>query len=257
MGLQKSKITFLGTGTSQGVPVIGSNDPVCLSANPKDKRLRASAMVKYKGLDLLIDCGTDFRQQMLRENMSNVDAVLVTHEHTDHIGGLDDLRPINFLKRENIPVYGMPRVLEDIKKRYAYAFTEIKYPGVPGFELHPVIDRFKIKNIPVEPIQILHGRLPILGYRIGELSYITDASSVREEEIKKIRNIGVLVINALRIEPHNSHFTLNQALEFIDKVRPGKAYLTHISYHLGFHDKVQEKLPPDIFLAYDGLEVEF
>jgi phosphoribosyl 1,2-cyclic phosphate phosphodiesterase len=257
MEFEKSKITFLGTGTSQGVPVIGSNDPVCLSTNPKDKRLRASAIINHKGLDLLIDCGTDFRQQMLRENKANVDAVLVTHEHTDHIGGLDDLRPINFLKGEDIPIYGMSRVLEDIKRRYAYAFTEVKYPGTPEFELHPVTADFKIRNISVELIPVLHGKLPILGYKIGGLSYITDASYIGKKEIEKIKHTEILVINALRIKPHSSHLTLAQALGLVEKIQPEKAYLTHISYHLGFHDQVQKELPSGVFLAYDGLEVEF
>ncbi|MDR2122523.1 MAG: MBL fold metallo-hydrolase [Flavobacteriaceae bacterium] len=257
MGLEKSKITFLGTGTSQGIPVIGSTDPVCLSANPKDKRLRTSAMIRHKGLNLLVDCGTDFRQQMLRENMSDVDAVLITHEHTDHVGGLDDLRPINFLKRGNIPIYGLPRTLKDIERRYAYAFSENKYPGAPGFNLYPVVDNFKINDVCIEPIHVIHGKLPILGYKIGKLSYITDASFIAEEEIEKIRYSEILVINALRMEPHISHFTLDQALEIIDKIQPSKAFLTHISYHLGFHDEVQKNLPENVFLAYDGLVAEF
>ncbi|MDR1876730.1 MAG: MBL fold metallo-hydrolase [Flavobacteriaceae bacterium] len=257
MEVEKSKITFLGTGTSQGVPVIGSNDAVCLSSNPKDKRLRTSAMVHHKSLDMLIDCGTDFRQQMLRENMSNVDAVLLTHEHADHVGGLDDLRPINFITGENIAVYGLSRVLEDIKRRYSYAFAETKYPGVPGLELYPVRDNFKIREVSIEPIHVMHGKLPILGYKIGKLSYITDASYIVEEEIEKIKYSEILVINALRIKPHISHFTLAQALELIEKARPGRAFLTHISYHLGFHDEVQKILPENVFLAYDGLVVEF
>ncbi len=257
MELEKGKLTFLGTGTSQGIPVIGSTHPVCLSANPKDKRLRSSALVNYDGLDLLIDCGTDFRQQMLRENKSNVDAVLITHEHTDHVGGLDDLRPINFIKEEDIPLYGLPRVLEDIKRRYAYAFAEIKYPGTPGFELCPVETNFKIGNVSIEPIHVIHGKLPILGYKIGGLSYVTDASYLVEEEIEKIKNSEILVINALRIKPHISHLSLEQALELIERVKPEKAFLTHISFNLGFHNEVQKALPENVFLAYDGLTVEF
>lgn len=257
MVLQKSNITFLGTGTSQGIPVIGSNHPVCKSTNPKDKRLRTSAIVKYEGLDLLIDCGPDFRQQMLRENRSNVDAVLLTHEHTDHVGGLDDLRPINFIKGEDIPIYGLSRVLEDVKRRYSYAFAENKYPGVPSFQLYPVENNFEINHISIKPIHIIHGKLPILGYRIGGLTYITDASFVREKEIEKIKNADILVINALRLNPHHSHFNLAQALNIIERSSPKKAYLTHISFHLGFHDEVQKILPKNVFLAYDGLQLDF
>ncbi|MCT6868618.1 MBL fold metallo-hydrolase [Apibacter sp.] len=257
MVLQKSNITFLGTGTSQGIPVIGSNDPVCKSMDTKDKRLRTSALIHYKGVDILIDCGPDFRQQMLRENKSNVDVVLITHEHTDHTGGLDDLRPINFLKGQDIPIYGKERVLEDIKRRYAYAFAEEKYPGAPGFELHSVQGIITLPNVSILPINVLHGKLPILGFKIGGLSYITDASYVSEEEIEKIKHTDILVINALRKDAHASHFNLTQALEFIDKVKPQKAYLTHISYQLGFHEEIEKMLPPNVFPAYDGLKVEF
>lgn len=257
MVLQKSNITFLGTGTSQGIPVIGSNDPVCKSMDTKDKRLRTSALIHYKGVDILIDCGPDFRQQMLRENKSNVDVVLITHEHTDHTGGLDDLRPINFLKGQDIPIYGKERVLEDIKRRYAYAFAEEKYPGAPGFELHSVQDIITLPNVSILPINVLHGKLPILGFKIGGLSYITDASYVSEEEIEKIKHTDILVINSLRKDAHASHFNLTQALEFIDKVKPQKAYLTHISYQLGFHEEIEKMLPPNVFPAYDGLKVEF
>lgn len=257
MVLQKSNITFLGTGTSQGIPVIGSNDPVCKSMDTKDKRLRTSALIHYKGVDILIDCGPDFRQQMLRENKSNVDVVLITHEHTDHTGGLDDLRPINFLKGQDIPIYGKERVLEDIKRRYAYAFAEEKYPGAPGFELHSVQGIITLPNVSILPINVLHGKLPILGFKIGGLSYITDASYVSEEEIEKIKHTDILVINALRKDAHASHFNLTQALEFIDKVKPQKAYLTHISYQLGFHEEIEKMLPPNFFPAYDGLKVEF
>lgn len=256
MVLQKSNITFLGTGTSQGIPVIGSNDPVCKSMDSKDKRLRTSALIHYKGVDILIDCGPDFRQQMLRENKSNVDVVLITHEHTDHTGGLDDLRPINFLKGQDIPIYGKERVLEDIKRRYAYAFAEEKYPGAPGFELHSVQGIITLPNVSILPINVLHGKLPILGFKIGGLSYITDASYVSEEEIEKIKHTDILVINALRKDAHASHFNLTQALEFIDKVKPQKAYLTHISYQLGFHEEIEKMLPPNVFPAYDGLKVE-
>lgn len=252
-----NSITFLGTGTSQGIPIIGCTDPVCLSNNPKDKRLRCSALINYNGLDILLDCGTDFRTQMLRENKANVDAVLLTHEHTDHVGGLDDLRPINFIKKQDIPIYGLARTLDDIKIRYSYAFSKNKYPGTPGFQLFPVKDVFNIKNIKITPIHVLHGKLPILGYKIGSLSYITDASFIDEKEMDKIFNSEILVLNSLRLEEHHSHFNLDQALQVIDKVKPKKSYLTHISYQLGFHEEIEKNLPPNVFLAYDGLELNF
>ncbi|MDR3273336.1 MAG: MBL fold metallo-hydrolase [Flavobacteriaceae bacterium] len=252
-----AELIFLGTGTSQGVPVVGSKDPVCLSSNAKDKRLRTSAFVKFNNLDLLIDCGPDFRQQMLRENLWNIDAILLTHEHSDHVGGMDDLRPVNFLKQSDLPIYGMARVLESIKIRYAYAFGENKYPGSPTFDLHEVDNEFDIEGLKVTPIQVTHGELPILGYKIADLTYITDASFVSEEEIEKIKPTKIMVVNALRKQPHRMHFSLPQALEFIKKVQPEKAFIVHIGFPMGFHDEVQKELPANVFLAYDGLRVKF
>lgn len=257
MDFESAKLIFLGTGTSQGVPVIGSMHPVCLSTDKKDKRFRTSALLKFKNTDILLDCGPDFRIQMLNNHLSNVDVLLLTHEHNDHVAGMDDLRPINFLKKKDIPVYGLPRVLEDVKMRFPYAFSEVKYPGVPSFELHEVTGNFTFNGIEIIPINIWHGKLPIIGYRIGKLAYITDAFSIDETEFEKLEGIEILVVNALRIEPHYSHFNLEQALDFIQKIKPKKAYLTHLSHLMGFHEEVQKTLPKNVFIAYDGLEIEF
>lgn len=254
------KLKFLGTGTSQGIPVIGSTHPVCLSDNPKDKRLRASVMITDADeKKILIDCGPDFRQQMLSNKENTVDALLITHEHNDHVIGLDDLRPIIFQKKQDIIIYSMPRVNQEIKKRFPYAFAENKYPGAPSFELINLPNKpFLVGNTKITPIEVLHYQLPIYGYKIENLAYITDASFITDEEKQKLKNLDYLIINCLRKEePHIAHFILPEILELVDELKPKKTFLTHISNRFGFHDEVEKELPQNIHLAYDGLEIEF
>ena len=250
------KVTFLGTGTSQGIPIIGSQHPVCLSTNPKDKRLRVSVLLEWGDFTILIDCSPDFRQQLLRTNCTRIDAVLFTHEHSDHTAGIDDLRPFYF-RQGNLPIYAHQRVLDALKKRFDYIFrTENKYPGVLTLDTYAIQNTpFFVHNKKVTPIEVLHHKLPVFGFRIGDFAYITDAKTVPESEIEKLKNLDVLVVNALREEPHLSHFNLDEALAFINRIDPKKAYLTHISHHMGFHDEVQKKLPKSVFLAYDQLEI--
>ncbi|MBE9490090.1 MAG: MBL fold metallo-hydrolase [Bacteroidetes bacterium] len=250
------KITFLGTGTSQGIPIIGSNHPVCLSDNKKDKRLRVSVLVEWESHTYVIDCGPDFRYQMLRANCTKIDGILFTHEHTDHVIGMDDIRPF-FFKQGDIPIYAHERVLKALHKRFDYIFdSENKYPGVPSVIEHVITNNpFMLKNIEVIPINVLHNTLQVFGYRFNDFAYLTDVKTIEENEIDKLKGLKVLVVNALRIIPHYSHFNLEEALTFIEKVKPEKAYLTHISHLLGFHDEVQQTLPKNVFLAYDNLHL--
>ena len=250
------KVTFLGTGTSQGIPIIGSTHPVCLSTNPKDKRLRVSVLIEWNDLSVLIDCSPDFRQQLLRTSCTKIDAVLFTHEHSDHTAGIDDLRPFYF-RQGNLHIYAHERVLNALKQRFGYIFkTENKYPGVLSLETHSIQNKFfYIGQKKILPIEVFHHKLPVFGFRVGSFAYITDAKTVSDKELDKLKNLDVLVVNALRIEPHLSHFNLEEALAFIEKVSPKKAYLTHISHHLGFHDEVQKTLPQSVHLAYDQLEI--
>jgi len=250
------KVTFLGTGTSQGIPIIGSTHPVCLSKNPKDKRLRVSVMVEWEGLNILIDCGPDFRMQMLANNFARLDAILFTHEHNDHVAGLDDIRPF-FFRQGNIPIYAHERVLNALKKRFDYIFvTENKYPGAPGVNEHIVTDNdFEIDGKHITPVSYLHNQLQVYGYRMGGFAYLTDIKSISETEAEKLKNLEVVVVSALRVEPHHSHFNLAEALEFIEKIKPNKTYLTHISHLLGFHDEVEQSLPENVHLAYDNLKI--
>ncbi|MBO3117536.1 MBL fold metallo-hydrolase [Winogradskyella sp. DF17] len=250
------KVTFLGTGTSQGIPIIGSKHPVCLSDNPKDKRLRVSILVEWDEYAYVVDCGPDFRQQMLNANVSKIDGILFTHEHADHTMGLDDIRPF-FFRQGDIPLYAHKRVFKALRKRFDYIFTsEDKYPGVPSVKRIKIKNRpFKLGNIKVLPIDGLHHKLQVFGFRFNRFAYLTDMKTVPQEEIEKLKGTDVLVINALREEPHMSHFNLAEAIEFISKVNPKRAYLTHISHHLGFHDEVQQKLPKNVFLAYDNLQI--
>jgi len=250
------KITFLGTGTSQGIPIIGSNHPVCLSDNSKDKRLRVSVLVEWDEYTYVIDCGPDFRYQMLRAKCTRIDGILFTHEHSDHIIGIDDIRPF-FFNQGEIPIYAHERVLKVLHKRFDYVFeTENKYPGAPSV-LQNIINNkpFKLQDIEVIPINVLHGTMQVFGYRFIDFAYLTDVKTVEEKEIEKLKGLKILVVNALRIRPHNTHFNLEEALAFIEKVNPEKAYLTHISHLLGFHDEVQQTLPKNVFLAYDNLQL--
>lgn len=250
------KVTFLGTGTSQGIPVIGSQHPVCLSDNPKDKRLRVSVLVEWDEHAYVIDCGPDFRYQMLRANVQRIDGILFTHEHSDHVAGLDDIRPF-FYRQGDIPMYANQQVWDAIHTRFAYFFeTENKYPGAPTVVEHVIDDKpFMLKGMTVLPIKVNHNFIDVYGFRFRDFVYITDAKTVADLEIEKIKNVKVLVVNALREEPHHSHFNLKEALDFIDKVKPEKAYLTHISHLLGFHDEVQQTLPDNVYLAYDNLQI--
>ena len=252
------KITFLGTGTSQGIPIIGSNHPVCKSDDPRDKRLRVSALVEHKGFNYVIDCGPDFRQQMLREDVTHLDALLFTHEHADHTAGLDDIRPF-FFRQGDIPVYAHKRVISELKKRFDYIFkTENRYPGAPAVAINEVVNgtSFFLNDLNVEPVNVMHANLQVFGYRFGPLAYLTDVKTVAEEEKAKLQNLDVLVVNALREEPHYSHFNLEEALEFVAEIKPKKTYFTHISHLLGFHADVEKNLPENVHLAYDGLTLE-
>jgi len=251
------EVRFLGTGTSQGIPIIGSDHPVCLSDNPKDKRLRVSVLVTWNNLNILIDCGPDFRQQMLANNVNHLDAILYTHEHNDHIAGLDDIRPF-FFRQGDIPIFAHKRVLKSLKKRFDYIFeTENKYPGAPGVKENVIENKgFDFNGLTITPIQFWHNRLQVFGFRIKDFAYLTDLKTIEDKEIEKLKNLKVLVVNALRIKPHHSHLNLEEALEFIKRVNPEIAYLTHISHLLGFHDEVEAKLPANVHLAYDNLKIE-
>lgn len=251
------KIIFLGTGTSQGIPVIGSKDEVCLSLDKKDKRLRSSVFIDYKNTQLVIDCGPDFRQQILNNNIDKVDAILFTHEHADHTAGIDDIRPFCH-KKGAMPIYAHPRVIENLKERFGYIFaTENRYLGAPSVKTHTVLKQdFKVGSVVVKPILIGHGNIEILGFLVDKFAYLTDVKTISEIEINKLKNIDTLVINALRIAKHPTHFNLDEALEFIKEVKPKKAYLTHISHKLGFHEKVEKSLPKNVFLAYDNLIIQ-
>lgn len=250
------KVYFLGTGTSQGIPVIGIKDPVCLSTNLKDKRLRTSILIEWRGTSILIDCGPDFRQQMLRIDNDKLDAVLFTHEHADHTAGLDDIRPYCFMESKSMPIYGQKRVIDSLKRRFDYVFeTENRYPGAPSVEIHeiePYID-FSIEGKTIQPLLVNHGSLPILGYRFDRFAYLTDVKTLDEKTYQQLENLDVLVINALRIQEHPTHNNLEEALIHIQKINPKKAYITHIGFQLGFHDEVQKSLPENVFLAYDEL----
>ena len=248
------KITFLGTGTSQGVPVIACECHTCLSGDPHDKRLRTSLLLETEETTLLFDAGPDFRQQMLRENVIKLDSILLTHEHKDHIAGLDDVRAFNYKSKEAIDIYAEDRVQKAVKKEYSYVFSEYQYPGIPKMRLMNIPEEgFRIRELSIYPVRVFHYRLPVFGFRIGNFAYITDANYIPEGSKEKLVGVKYLAINALRKEKHISHFSLREALDLIHEISPKKAFLTHISHQMGLHADVSKELPLGIYLAYDGL----
>ncbi|WP_312075658.1 MBL fold metallo-hydrolase [Chryseobacterium sp.] len=252
------KLKFLGTGTSQGVPVIGCNCEVCTSSDPKDTRFRSSVMITSdEGKKILIDCGPDFRQQMLLNQEEHVDIVLITHEHNDHVIGLDDMRPLIFKTGKNMPVYCLERVGNEVKNRFPYAFADVRYPGAPAFDLHSITnEKFQFGDTEIDPIAVNHGTLPILGYKFKKVAYITDASFIEDEE--KLRDLDVLIVNCIRkFDPHPAHFILPDVIKLYEEFKPKKMFLTHISHHFGLYRIEEEQLPGGIHLAYDGLEIIF
>jgi len=250
------KITFLGTGTSQGVPVIACECAICTSSDKRNNRLRSSVMIEHLGKVIVIDSGPDFRYQMLRENVKQLDAILFTHEHKDHIAGLDDVRAFNFKHDREIDVYAEERVQNSLKNEFSYIFSDSNYPGLPRVILHHIKEKgMNIQGIDVLPIRVMHYKLPVYGFRIGDFTYITDAKTISEEEKEKIKGTKILVLNALRREDHISHFTLAEAIALAQEIGAEQTYLTHISHQLGLHADVETELPDGVFLAYDSLSL--
>ncbi len=258
------KITFLGTGTSQGIPIIGSTHPVCLSDDPRDKRLRVSVLIEWGDYNYVIDCGPDFRQQMLSTlsrkrtpagDPAPLHGILFTHEHADHVAGLDDIRPFVF-RQGDMPIYGHKRVLQNLEHRFEYIFTtKNRYPGAPSVTAQEVKNDvpFMLGDVKVTPIEVYHGDLQIFGYRFDKIAYLTDVKTIASRELEKLKHLEILVISCLREEPHRTHLNVEEALELIAKINPQRTYLTHISHHLGFHEEAEAKLPENVFIAYDGL----
>lgn len=251
------KLTFLGTGTSQGIPVIGCECEVCRSTDFRDKRFRVSVLLEVGGKKIVIDTGPDFRQQMLRERVAKIDAVLFTHEHKDHTAGLDDIRPFNHRHNMDMPVYGRESVLNQLKREFAYIFENATYPGVPKVVLNTITNEpFNMEGIMVTPIEVMHHKLAVFGFRIGDITYITDANFISETEKEKIKGSKILVLNTLQKTPHISHFTLAQAIAIAEEIKAEKTYFTHMSHVLGLHRQINKELPEGMELAYDGLVVE-
>ena len=252
----KIEATLLGTGTSQGVPVIACNCDVCRSSNSKDKRLRSSLLLKINGQNFVIDAGPDFRQQMLREQINSLRAILLTHEHVDHMFGLDDIRSFNWKQKHPTDIYAEQRVQEAIKSTFHYVFADFKYPGIPKMNLHLIENKpFIIDELEFIPIRCYHHKLPVYGFRVGDLTYITDTNSIPKEELKKVKGTKYSIINALRKEKHISHFNLEEALEIINIIQPERAFLTHLSHSFGKHDDIEKELPKNVFVAFDGLRI--
>ena len=251
------KINVLGTGTSQGIPVIGCHCAVCRSNDPKDKRLRTSVLVRSDTTTIVIDVGPDFRQQMLREQIEQVDALLLTHEHNDHVSGLDDVRPYNFMTRRDMPVFGLDRVLDELKVRFRYIFDDNPYPGAPRIKaipLEPYLP-FHVGDLQIVPLTIHHGSLDIFGYLFPHFAYLTDVKAIPDRSLELIKGIDVLIISALHHKPHHSHINLEEALHYIERIQPKSCYLTHMSHEMGLHASNQSTLPSQVSFAYDGLEI--
>lgn len=253
----KLEITILGSGTSQGVPMIACDCEVCLSVDPKDKRLRSSILITHDHNNYVIDSGPDFRQQMLRENVQSLDAIIFTHEHKDHIAGMDDVRAFNFKQQRDMPIFCTKDVEKAIRNEFHYVFSGNSYPGIPKIALNRITkeNAFKINSLEFVPIEVMHYKMPVLGFRIGDFAYITDAKTVSEEEKLKLKGVKVMIVNALRKEEHISHFNLEEALEFIASINPEQAYLTHISHLFGLHDAILAELPSNVSVVYDGMKI--
>jgi phosphoribosyl 1,2-cyclic phosphate phosphodiesterase len=251
---EQLKITFLGTGTSQGIPVIACQCKVCTSPDKRDTRLRASLLIEVGSETIVIDTGPDFRQQMLTNKVNDISAVLFTHEHKDHVAGLDDVRPFNFIHKKAIEVYAEKRVQEALKREYAYVFAEYRYPGIPRINMNIIENKdFKVGGVEITPVRAFHYKLPVFGFRIGDFCYLTDVKSIPQEEIVKLKGLKVLVLNALQKEEHISHMNLSEALELISMVNPEKAFLTHLNHRFGLHAIEETLLPEIVFIAYDNL----
>lgn len=255
----KFSVTVLGSGTSQGIPVIACGCHVCTSQKKEDNRLRCSVLLEIDGKNFVIDAGPDFRQQMLKFQVKSLEAVLFTHEHKDHMAGLDDVRAFNFLEKRDMDIYCSKAVEVALRREYHYAFSDDKYPGIPQLNLITIENKpFKVSgDIPIVPVEVMHYFMPVFGFRIGDFAYITDAKTVAPEEVEKLKGVKVLIVNALRKEPHISHFNLEEALAFINEVKPEKAYLTHISHMFGTHEEIEQELPENVYAAYDGLKLVF
>lgn len=252
------KLHLLGTGTSQGVPVLTCDCETCKSTDPRDQRLRSCAVLEVDGKKVLIDTGPDIRQQLLRARIDNIDAIIYTHEHNDHVIGLDEIRPYNFKQKVDMPLYGLPRVMQDVKDRFSYIFAKDRYPGAPMAVARAIsdIDVVEVAGLKLRPIDIRHGRLPILGYRYEDMAFITDASEIPSRSMDLLRGLKVLVVNALRLQQHPTHFNLDEALEVIEELAPDRAYITHVSHLMGPFREWTKRLPPNVFGAYDGLVIE-
>ncbi|MDO4695338.1 MBL fold metallo-hydrolase [Porphyromonas sp.] len=254
-----AQLTFLGTGTSTGIPEIGCTCDTCMSTDPRDSRLRVSALISEGEDSVLIDCGPDFREQLLKAKVDRLNAILITHEHYDHVGGLDDIRPL-FRKQSACHVYAEPNVIQAVKTRMPYAFAENKYPGVPDIDLTSIAPFEPLRlteRITVEPLRVIHGKLPILGFKVGDLAYITDCKTLPEETLQKIKGIDTLIINTLRLYPHISHLCLDETLDYIQQIDPRRTYLIHFAHTFGRHEEIERILPDCVFPAYDGLTISF